>query len=349
MKNTASVEYKGAAKVEAGIKDKLSIWDKLRHKFVNRYFWVRFIVAIFKYLLLFGLCFLILYPLFIRFITSIMSADDFRDAMVNFIPRNPTLYNFRRVIQHSNYWQALLNTIFISMMAGGIQMFICAMVGYGLARFKFKGRRLVTALVVVTIMVPPQAFMASLFLRMRFFDIYGIIGFFGSRIVEDFEINLLNTPMPIVILSATGFAFMNGIFIYIMRQFFKGMPDELEEAAYVDGAGPLRTFFKVMLPLSTAMMATIAILAFAWQWTDTLYSPMFFPTFANFPVLSQAALRGFQGMVVTGFMDGLAGGQDLLAAFGNAMTLLIIVPLLFIYLFAQRSLVEGIERAGIVG
>jgi multiple sugar transport system permease protein len=130
MKNLTSVKYKGAQKVEKGIKDKLNLWDIVRHKFLTRYFFIRFTAAILKYILLVGLCFLILYPMFVRVTTSIMSADDFRDAMVRFIPRSPTFYNFRRVIEHSNYWQALLNTVFVSGMGGAVQMFICASVGY---------------------------------------------------------------------------------------------------------------------------------------------------------------------------------------------------------------------------
>jgi multiple sugar transport system permease protein len=322
--------------------DMPGFWRRAQYKYINQYFVNKIIARLFKYLLLIGLAFLILYPLLVKLSSGFMSQYDLMDSTVRFIPRNPTLFTFQRVIEHTRYFTALLNTAALSFLSGFIQMLVCAFVGYGLARFNFKGRRIVFVLVVFTILVPPQTYMISLFLQFRFFDIYGLIG----AITGTQGVNILDSPWPVVILSGTGFAFKNGLFIFMMRQFYKGMPEELEEAAYVDGSGALKTFFRIMIPLSTSMMVTVFILAFAWQWTDTYYTPLFFTRFST---LSNLLLRGFEGVMVEGFSFGLKNGQPLTAAFNNAFSLLIIAPLVVIYLFAQRKLVEGVERSGIVG
>lgn len=324
-----------------GDNGRMSTLERAKHKYVNKNFVRDTVGAILKYMLLFGLTFLILYPLVIRVSSSFMSTSDLVDPTVRFIPRNATLFSYQTVIQHTNYFVALRNTALLSVIAGVLQMIVCTFIGYGLARFNFRGKRIVFLLVIFTILVPPQTYMIALFLRLRFFDIYGLLSLIGLG-----PINLLDSPWPVAILSGTGFAFKNGLFIFMMRQYFLGMPEELEEAAYVDGAGVVRTFVTIMAPLAMPMMVTVMILAFAWQWTDTFYTSLFF---TRFNTLSNALLIGFDGIMIPGFVFGLQRGQPLHAAFSNAFSLLMILPLIGIYLIAQRSLVEGVERAGIVG
>lgn len=156
----------------------------------------------------------------------------------------------------------------------------------------------------------------------------------------------MDSMWPMAILSMIGFGFKNGLYILIMRQYFKGIPKELEEAAYVDGSGLFRTFSMIILPLSFSMMITIFVFSFSWQWTDSFYSSMFF---SQFKLLSNSLLVGFEGLMLEGATLGLKHGQPLTATLTNTMSLLVVIPLIIVYLFAQKYLVEGIEHSGIVG
>jgi multiple sugar transport system permease protein len=270
-----------------------------------------------------------------------MTQEDLLDTLVVYIPRNFTLYNYKTAAEYMDYFTGLKNTFIISLLCGLVQMFICSYIGYGLARFKFKGRGVVMALVFFTILAPPSTFQTSIYLRFRYFDFFGI-----GELLTGNVANLMDSFWPLTILSITGFAFKNGLFIFMMRQYFKNVPEELEEAAYVDGSGVFRTFFKIILPLSKSMMLTVFLFSFAWQWTDTFYTRMFF---SRIKTLSNLLLKGFQGMMVPGRVLGLGNGQPLTVALTGTLSLMVIAPLIIMYIFAQKSLTEGIERSGIVG
>ncbi len=294
-----------------------------------------------QYALLIGLSYYILSPLLLKIATSFMTESDLLDSLVVYIPREFTLWNYRRAAEFLDYWEALRNTALISLTAGLIQMLVCSLVGYGLAKFKFKGRGLVMAVVFFSIITPPLTYQPSMYLHFRYFDVFGII-----EATTGSTINLLDSLWPLLILSVTGFAFKNGLYIFMMMQFFRGFPEELEEAAYVDGYGVFRTFFRIILPNSIPMLITVFTFAFAWQWTDTFYTSMFF---SRIKTLSNMLSRGFEGMTVDGHAMALSAGQPLTIALGGTYSLMVIVPLIIVYIFTQRFLTQGIERSGIVG
>lgn len=294
-----------------------------------------------EYLLLIGLSYYILSPLVLKVATSFMPESDLLDSLVVYIPKNFTLWNYRRAAEFLNYWEALRNTALISLMAGIIQMIVCSFVGYGLAKFRFRGRGIVMAVVLFSVITPPLTYQTSMYLKFRYFDVFGII-----EAVTGSSLNLLDSLWPLVILSVTGFAFKNGLYIFMMMQFFRGFPEELEEAAYVDGYGVFRTFFRIILPNSVPMLITIFTFAFAWQWTDTFYTSMFF---SRIKTLSNMLSRGFSGMNVEGHLSALKNGQPLTVALGGTYSLMVIIPLILVYVFTQRFLTQGIERSGIVG
>ena len=153
-------------------------------------------------------------------------------------------------------------------------------------------------------------------------------------------LNLCNTYAPMIILSITGLAFKNGLYIYMLRQFFTGVPDALEESAYLDGAGTMRTFFQIILPLSVPMMITVFLFAFCWQWTDDFYTTMFF-TSAKTELLVKIV-----GVPQSLKLD-YSGQAMYYAAIRNTCGLVIIMPLVILYLFCQNFLVQGIERSGL--
>ena len=315
---------------------------RFRLKFLTWTSLGKYVVSIFKFLLLLGISFVILYPFYTKISTSFMSKPDFVDVTVKLIPKRPTLDIYREVIVQKNYVKGLMNTTTLSLICALLQTFICSLIGYGFAKYKFKGSKLFFALVVLTMIVPHDTLSLSMYMKFRYFDFgfgkEGLMSLLGMK-----SLNLTKTYWPMVVLSLGGLAFKNGLYIFMMRQFFRGVPDELEESAYIDGYGPLKTFFKIILPISIPMMITIFLFAFAWQWTDNFYV-------TNLQITRNVhLLNGIVGIPTTINTDGFVGKALYDAAIYNAEALLIMAPLLVVYLFCQRYLVQGIERSGIVG
>lgn len=307
------------------------IWQR----YSSRQTYVSLCWKIFRLVILIGISFIILYPFVIKVSTMLMDKVDLMDTTVKYIPRNPTLDNILFVIRSVDYFSVLRNTFFLSAACAVLQSIICALIGYGIARFHFKGRGIVVAVILFSIIVPPQSIMISMYTSFKDFDIFGLI-----QLILGKPINMLDTPLPLLILSLTGFGFKNGLFILIMFQFFKGVPNELEEAAYVDGANVFRTFYSILLPLAVPSMVTILLLSFSWQWTDSFYSSLFF---SDFEVMSNLVFRTLeaaqQTVLVTYYSSALT----------NTAVIMIVLPLVIVYLFGQRFLIQGIERTGIVG
>ena len=132
----------------------------------------------------------------------------------------------------------------------------------------------------------------------------------------------------------------------MMRQFFHGVPDELEESAYMDGSGTFRTFFRIILPLSIPMMITIFLFAFSWQWTDSFYTNLFFSSSGGIGLMPDLVMNSAPPALQ---VNNLAVSGQYYKAVKNAGGLMVIFPLLIVFLFCQRYLVQGIERSGIVG
>lgn len=322
--------------------------ERLRAKFLNLNFFTNVVFVIFRYVLLIGISYVILFPFFAKISGSFMSRDDFVDVTVKLIPRYPTLDTYRAIIRENKYFEALLNTFTLSIMCGLIQTFICCLIGYGLAKFKFKGNKLVFFLVLFTMVVPHRTLQLSMFMKFRYFDILGIFNLLGGgvfdwlKVIPFTSLNLNNSYWPLALLSLGGLAFKNGLYIFMMRQFFRGVPDELEESAYIDGSGTFRTFLQIILPLSVPMMITIFLFAFSWQWTDNFYTTVFFTK------ASKVLMPNI--IAIPKSLDTQYAAQNLYeSAIRNTCGLLILAPLLVIYIFMQNYLVGGIERSGIVG
>ena len=342
---TITKETKNKIRVEF---ERTPLLERLKAKFINLYTVKRVGWYLFRFLLLLGISYVILFPFFTKISSSFMSPEDFVDVTVRLIPRSPTLDTYKAVITDNKYFEALLNTFILSLSCGLIQMMVCCFVGYGFAKFKFKFNDLLFLLVIFTMVVPHATLQLSLFMEFRYFDVLGIINFLGGgvidsvKILESTSINMINTNVPLYILSFTGLGFKNGLFIFLMRQFYKGIPDELEESAYLDGSGVFRTFFSIIIPLSVTMMITVFMFAFCWQWTDNFYTELFYTTSGD--ILLPDIIK------VPKSLDTNYAGQALYtAAIRNTCGILILFPLIILYLFGQRYIVQGIERSGITG
>ncbi len=317
--------------------DRTPLWERIKSKYLTLTFLLNVAWAVFRYVLLVGIAYVILYPFIAKIAGSFMSLDDFLDVTVKLIPKYPTLDTYKAIITENRYFEAIWNTTIISLLCAIVQMVVTMVIGYGFAKFKFKGNMILFYCVIFTMVVPHHALRLALFQKFRYFDLFGII-----KLATGGTLNLLNTYWPLALLSVGGLAFKNGLYIFLMRQFFRGVPDELEEAAYVDGSGVFKTFVRIIVPLSVPMMITVFIFAFSWQWTDDFYTTLFFTKTSTYLIPNIVSVP--PSLPVSGSVAGVYT-----SAIINTCALLIILPLLIMYCFCQKYIVQGIERSGIVG
>lgn len=295
-------------------------------------------------LMLFGMCFLILQPIFNKISVSFMAEEDLYNAMVINVPEHFTGDNYRMAAEFMKFGEALKNTLLISLTVAVLQVAVCTLVGYGFARFEFPFKKFWFACVILIIVIPPQSISTSLYLHFRFFDIFGII-----EAIKGESINLRGSVLPYYLMSACCMGLKNGLYIYMLRQFFRNQPKELEEAAYVDGCGTLKTFFRIMLPDAKPILTSCFLFAFVWQWTDSFYSKMFL---GNTTLLS-TQLNRIAGQLDAYIKTTLHNAAGASIGYTNAIvstgTLMVIIPLLVLYLFAQKGFVESLASTGIKG
>ncbi len=317
--------------------------ERLKAKFLSLFFLKKVVWYIFRLVLLIGVSYVVLFPFFSKIAGSFMSPEDFVDVTVRLIPKHFTLETYKAIILENGYFEAFKNTLTLSLICAVLQTFSCCLVGYGLAKFKFKGNKLIFFLVIFTMVLPHQTLQFSFSINFTYF-FEGFLGLLNAiHLVPDKfanGLNLINTHWPMMLLSASSLAFKNGLYIFLFRQFFRGVPDELEESAYIDGSGTFRTFVQIILPISIPMMITVFLFSFCWQWTDDFYTNVFYTT---------ARMKLMPSIVaVPNSLRLDFAAKDLYeAAIKNTCGILIILPLIILYAFCQRFLVQGIERSGL--
>ena len=218
-----------------------------------------------------------------------------------------------------------INTFLLSLTVGVIQVVSCTMIGYGLARFNFRGKNVAFFFVILIMLVPVQVISIARYLHFNFFS------FFGKTV------SLTDTFWPVVILSSTGLGLKQGLYVYMMRELFRSLPISLEEAAYIDGAGPIQAFARIMLPNARTTMATVFLFSFCWQWTDTAYSSLYFN---EMPVLANVVDTMYIRVGLN--PDPLATG-----ILRNAAAIIIMLPLMVLFVFCQKLLVKSMALSGL--
>ncbi len=339
-KNSIRVDYEG----------KLTLKERLMSKAKTLNTWTKLAITFFRFVMMLGVSYVILYPFFARIAGSFMTKEDIVDATVSLIPKNFTIELYRYIIVENHYFDALLNTALLSILCALVQTLVACLIGYGLAKFKFKGNSIIMGIVVLSMIIPHRALRLAILQHFAQFDIITVQawGYRGPiELIFGKTFQMIDTMWPLILLSAFGLAFKNGLYIYLMRQFFKGVPDELEESAYVDGSGVFRTFFQIIIPLSVPMMITVFLFSFSWQWTDEFYSGLFWTFNSEFYLMSDIYTKipdSLSNMSLT-----FAGWPLYQNIIQNTSGMLVIAPLIIIYLFCQKYLVQGIERSGLVG
>jgi multiple sugar transport system permease protein len=250
-------------------------------------------------------------PLVWMLVTSLQTLEETRHYPPTLMPTSLELHNYTDVLQQAPFARWFVNTLVVTVVVVLANLLFCSLAGYAFARIRFVGREFVFVLILATLMVPFQVVIIPTFLIVKTF---GLIDTLGALILPNLA-------------SAFG--------IFMLRQFFRTLPIELEEAARIDGASRLGILLKIVLPLSGPALATLAVIMFMWTWNDflwpliTIYSP-------NNMTL-QLGLATFQGAHQT--------NTNLLMA-ANVMSML---PVLLLFFLAQRYFVRGIATTGLKG
>lgn len=229
----------------------------------------------------------------------------------SFLPVQPTLANYASLFQQSDALRKVWNSLYIAALYTALAVFLCAMGGYAFAKFRFPGRGVLFGFLLATMAVPFAVTMVPLFIMMRNW------------------FHWIDTPWPLIVPWAA-----NAFGIFFMRQYMLSVPDDMLDAARVDGASELRIFLRLVLPVSRPGLASLAILFFVLKWNDFLW-PL-------------AVLRSDEVQTVPVMLNSLQGPPgrtafDVLMA-GSVVSVL---PMLLLFLLLQRHLVVGLTAGAV--
>jgi multiple sugar transport system permease protein len=298
----------------------------------------KFLMTLLRIAILIGVGYVILSPIIGMVVNSISSDRDAYNPMVFVLPQFPTLERYKLVFESLDYVPTMTRDLIYTLSLMLLQIVICSMVGYGFARFDFPLKKLLFGCVVVMIVIPAHTIMLPLYITFRQFDPLGIF-----TAITGAPINLMGTPVPMYIMTALGCGLRSGLYIYIFNQFFRGLPKEIEEAAFVDGAGVWYTYFKIMLVNATPAVITVAVFSMVWQFNDTFFAKLFL---ISEDVVISKKISILQATIANDYKILDTAIQEL---YLNAGIILVILPIVIIYLLLQRYFIEGVERSGIVG
>ena len=316
------------------------------------------IYSIFRFLLLVSIGFIIIYPLLYMIITSISSASSFTNGTRVWIPTELSIAeNYEKAFYAMKYGEAIVNTLKYEIVSALLSVASCAVIGYGFARFDFKFKKLLTGVLFLTILMPDMLLLTPRVVNFTNIDflyighgLEALITWIGSLFGADWSAvgNVLTPDISDSVLtmwlpSILGVGLRSGILIYIYIQFFSGLPRELEEAAWVDGAGPFKTFLRIAVPSSSVVFITVLVFSLIWHWNDSLLAGIYLQTDSTLAV-TLGSIDDWLGAIYT-----IYGGTPQYASAVMAACLLFITPMLIFYMFIQRGFVESIDRVGITG
>lgn len=233
------------------------------------------------------------------------------NSLSTFIPKGASLNNYKEVFERINMWKYIFNSLFYVLIIIVLDLFVNSLCGYALAKFEFKGKNALLTLVISLMVFPAEAIMLPMYREMA-------------------DLGWINTWASLIV------PFIAKCFsIYMFRQFFLDVPNDLVEAAKIDGCGPIKTFFTVVVPISGTVYATILILDFVAHWNDFMWPLL---------VVTGEEKRTIQLAIQTFF-----GSKPI--NYGPIMASLTIsaIPMLIMFIFLQKYYVEGIASTGIKG
>jgi len=274
--------------------------------------WRKRAMTILSHALLICASILMLYPLLWMLAASFRPENEiFTSASI--IPSSWSIDSYIRGWNglRTSFGVFFTNSLIISIASVIGNVFACSLAAFAFARLEFRGRKIWFALMLMTLMLPYQVTLIPQYVLFR-------------------QLGWVDTFLPLIVPK---FLASDAFFIFLMVQFFRGIPRELDEAAMMDGAGPWRIYWKIMLPLSTPVLATAAIFTFIWTWDD-FFGPLIY--------LNQ--MRDYTVMLGLRTFTDSTGMSDYGGLF--AMSVLSLVPIFLFFLIFQRLLIEGIATTG---
>ena len=295
-----------------------------------------------SYLYLIGISFVILYPILYMLSMAFRPSEQVNDLNVVWIPTRLTLDNIVGVWKNFHYGTLLKNSASLSLGCALLSVVSCCMIGYGFARFRFPGKTPLLVLLVLTMILPMEVVSIPNFLMFSDFDPLGLVSLVRAVTGLQIRINIFDNPLNCYLPAAMGVGLKNGLYILIFMQFFKGLPKEIEEAAYVDGCGFFKTMLRVMLPNAKPAVLVVLLFAVVWYWNDTSLTSLYFDQFMTVSgeLLRRSTDAGarLNATVATDIVTWVQAG-----------VMLSVFPMILLYLFCQKSFVESIASTGLVG
>lgn len=304
---------------------------------------IKLLYNLFRYAFLIGISYMALFPVLRLLFTSLTHPNEIMAGTTQFLPNDPTFGNYKYALSYFDLTKHTLITLYVSGLSTIIQCVICSIVGYGLGRYKFKGKALVFGAMLFTIVMPLQTVQIPLYNTLKWFDFFGIgkiIGLFTGKTVT---VNLLNNYMNFFIPALFGVGLRSGIYIFLFQQFFAGMPRDLEDAAKIDGCSPWKCYLKVMLPNITPVLVTVALLSMVYYWNDSFLSSMT-TNISNSPMMMAIEQTVWS---VTGFTNQADAARRNASIY--ALMLMGVLPLMLLFVICQKYFVESMDRSGIKG
>ena len=305
----------------------------------------RLFFSLFRAAFIIAMAYVLLFPLIVMITRAIRPYGDMYNPSIVWIPSRATLENFRFALKALNGLGAVFSTVRVVLISTLLCMVSCSMAGYGLARFRLKTGPVLVALAVLTFIVPVQTYVVSLFFNFRYFDFFWLGSLAGVFTGEKLFVNLTTSEVTYYILNILGSGFRSGLFILLFMQIFKSVPDELENAARIDGAGEIRTFLKIMLPNAVPGFIVTLVMSFVWQWNDSFFASIVYQQ-NFFLAKTMQSIRDLatKAMGLSTYATNLSETVVMFAA-----CLIFILPPLLLYLIVQRFFIESVERTGLTG
>lgn len=300
----------------------------------------RFAERIIHYFFLIVLGFVFLYPFLYMVAKSVMSYSDITDPTIKWFAKNPTVENYILAFNMLDALRSGFNSLTAAVIATLGHLLSCSLIGYGLSRFEFRGKGIIFFGVILSIVIPAQNLIIPRYII--FSNVEQALG--GG-------INLLDSYIPFLLPTFFGFGLFGGLYIFLFRQYFYRFPKTVEEAAAVDGAGPMRTFFSIVLPSAGSTVIVCLVLSIVWHWND-YYEPNIYLTSPTKWLLPQVLPDLYNRIQSIAQVAGETVGSESLTKYHDgvvmAATAITTLPLLVMYAFLQRKFMAGVERSGLV-
>lgn len=282
-------------------------------------------LLIYGLLILFG--FVFLYPFIYIFTYSFMSSGDLVNPTVTFIPKEGRLENYLEAVKVLNFGKRLWQTLLVSVIPSICTAISCSLAAYGLARYEFKGKKIVFGLIIFTFLIPSCLTMIPTLALFK-------------------QMHLTGTLFAYILPALFGQGIKSAVFILIFYIYFKSIPQSVIEASQIDGANTIRIFIKIAIPSAKTAFLLTFLFSIVWYYNETVLASVFFGSaISTLPL----GLQGFKASFDSIYSTSIAGGRSVNEAIYMAGTVLNILPLVILYFFTQRHFTKGIDMAGITG